>query len=170
MGETAWYRIVGRTRTAREDALPARSGRFHDDPRVEPTSYLGDSLRTVWREAQVARAGAARLNPDAFRGWRLTLRDAELVDFRGGKARKRWSVTAEEMIGDPAPPKCKEVARAVRRSKEEYHGILYRSVRHPPKGTCLALFLENRPEIVKFEPVSEREWKEFMRGLESDKA
>jgi hypothetical protein len=34
----------------------------------------------------------------------------------------------------------------------------------------LALFLENRPEIVEFEPVSAREWKEFLKGLASEKA
>jgi RES domain-containing protein len=134
MGETTWYRIVGRKRTARDDALPARSGRFHDDPRGEPTSYLGDSLLTVWKEAQVARAGAARLNPEAFRGWRLTLKDAALVDLRRGDGRKRWSVSEAEVLSDPAPTKCKEVARAIRRSKDVFHGILYRSVRHPPNG------------------------------------
>lgn len=170
MGETAWYRIVGRKRRARDDALPARSGRFHDDPRGEPTSYLGDGLLTVWKEAQVARAGAARLNPEAFRGWRLTLKDAVWVDSRGVDGLKRWSVSEAELLGDPAPVKCKEVARAIRRSKDVFHGILYRSVRHPPKGVCLALFLENRPEIVEFEPVSDKEWKEFLRGLEGESA
>jgi hypothetical protein len=168
MGETTWYRIVVRRRTGKDDALPARSGRFHEDPKTESTSYLGDSFVTVWKEAQAARAGAARVDPDAFRGWRLILKDAELVDLRGADARKKWSLTEGELLGDPAPPICREVARAIRRSKEVFHGILYRSVRHPPKGVCLALFLENRAPIKEFEPVSEREWKEFVKGVRNE--
>ncbi len=124
---------------------------------------------TVWKEAQVARAGAARLNPDAFRGWRLILKDPELVDLRGADTRKKWSITEGELSGDPVPPRCREVARAIRRAKELFHGILYRSVRHPPKGVCLAVFLENRPPIVGFDPVSDKEWKGFLKGLESEK-
>ena len=77
-------------------------------------------------------------------------------------------MTEAEVLGDPAPAKCKEVARSIRRSKEVFHGILYRSVRHPPKGVCLALFLENRPVIVEFKPVAAKEWKQFVRELESE--
>jgi RES domain-containing protein len=166
MGETVWYRIVGRKRIRPEEALPARSGRFHEDPHVEPTTYLGDSLMTVWRESQSARAGAARLDPSAFVGWRITLHDARLVDLREDKERTRWNVSEGELLGDPAPVKCREVARTIRRSGEGIHGILYRSLRHPPKGLCLALFLERKEVIATFNPVPRKEWDEFVRSLE----
>ena len=165
MGETVWYRIVGRKRIARADVLPARSGRFHEDPVGEPTSYLGDCLLTVWREAQSARAGAAGLNPDAFAGWKVTIRDARLVDLREAKERKKWGVSEGDLAGDPAPPKCRELGRSLRRSKEKIHGMLYCSVRHPPDGLCLALFLETHDVIVRFERVSEKEWKDFIESL-----
>lgn len=164
MGETVWYRIVGRTRATREDVLPARSGRFHEDAATEPTSYLGDSLLTVWKEAQAAQAGAARLNPEAFTGWRVSIRDARVVDFRHAKVRKKWGVSEVELLSDPAPPKCREVARTLRRSKEKIHGIVYRSVRHAPGGICLALFLEEAA-VVRFERISDEEWKEFVESL-----
>src|SRR5438876_4262016 len=161
MGETVWYRIVGRKRLRREDALPARSGRFHEDAVGQPTSYLGESLITVWKEAQAARAGTARLNPDAFAGWKVTLRSARLVDFRQAKQRKKWGVSGADLAADPAPPKCRELARSLRLSGEKIDGLLYASVRNPPNGVCLALFLEREDAIVRFERVSEREWKEF---------
>jgi RES domain-containing protein len=169
MGETVWYRIVGRKRMRRDDVLPARSGRFHEDPVNQPTSYLGDSLRTVWKEGQAARAGSARVNPDAFAGWRVVIRDARLVDFREAKARKKWDVSEGDLLGDPAPPKCKEAAGALRRSREGIHGILYRSVRHPPDGVCLALFLEKGDVVVRFERVSDKEWKGFVDRLGQEK-
>src|SRR5437899_1400460 len=112
MGETVWYRIVGRKRATREDVLPARTGRFHEDAQMQPTSYLGESLLTVWKESQAARAGQARPNPDAFAGWRVTIRDDRFVDFREDKERKKWGLSEPELLGDPAPPRCKEVARA----------------------------------------------------------
>jgi len=166
MGETVWYRIVGRKRSRQEDVLPARSGRFHEDPHGEPTTCLGDSLLTVWRESQSARAGAARLDPTAFAGWRVTLRGARLVDFGEAGERERRDVKEGELLGDPAPVKCREVARAVRRSSEGIHGILYRSLRHPPEGLCLAFFLEKEGVIAKFEPVPEEEWAAFLKSLE----
>ena len=169
MGETVWYRIVGRKRATREDVLPARLGRFHEDPVTQPTSYLGESLLTVWKEAQAARAGSARLNPEAFMGWKVTIRDAVFVDFREAKERKTWVVSEAELLGDPAPPKCKELAQTLRRSKEQYHGILYKSVRHPPNGICLALFLDQTDIIGHFERVPDKEWKEFVEGLTKEK-
>jgi hypothetical protein len=169
MGETVWYRIVGRKRLTREDVLPARSGRFHEDPLRQPTSYLGESLLTVWKEAQTARAGTARLNPDAFIGWKVTIRDAHLVDFRDAKQRQTWGMSELELLGVPAPPRCKELAQSLRRSKEHFDGILYKSVRHPPSGVCLALFLDQADVVVRFERVSEKEWKEFVERLAKEK-
>jgi hypothetical protein len=165
MGETEWYRIVGRKRMSREEVLPARSGRFHEDPRLEPTSYLGNSLLTVWKESQAARAGSARLNPDAFSGWRVVVKDVGFVDLREAEERKRLSLTDAELLGDPAPPRCKEVARGLRSSKEGVYGILYRSVRHSPDGLCLALFLEKGDAILRFEPVAQKEWTAFVESL-----
>ena len=169
MLEMVWYRIVGRKRLSRDDVLPARSGRFHEDPVNQPTSYMGDSLRTAWKEAQSARAGSARLNPDAFAGWRVVIRGAHLVDFRDVKQRQKWDVSAGDLLGDPAPPKCKEVAGTLRRSREGIHGILYRSVRHPPDGVCLALFLEKGDVVVRLEPVVDKEWKGFVKRLSEAK-
>lgn len=168
MGETVWYRIVGTRRVTREDVLPARSGRFHDDPVNQPTSYMGESLLTVWKEAQAARAGNARPNPEVFFGWRVTLRDANLIDFRQMKARKKWKISEGELLGDPAPPKCIDVARALRQASEEIHGLLYRSVRNPPKGVCLALFLEKGRVIVAFERVPANEWEALVEAISSE--
>lgn len=165
MGETAWYRIVGVKRVTRENVLPARAGRFHDDPVAYPTSYLGDSLLTVWKEAQAARAGVARPNPAAFAGWRATLRDAHLVDFRLAKERKKWRITEGELLGDPAPPRCREMARVLRQSSKKIDGLLYRSLRNPPNGTCLALFLEREDIIVRFERVPTKSWEAFVKEL-----
>lgn len=161
MGETVWYRIVGQRRVKREDVLPARSGRFHEDPATEPTSYLGESLLTVWKEAQSARAGQAKVNLDAFAGWRITLRDAHFVDFREAAARKEWNVTEAELFGIPAPPRCMEVARALRRSGKAIHGLVYGSVRNPPEGRCLALFLEKENVVSGVDRVSEKVWTSF---------
>ncbi len=169
MGETVWYRIVGRKRSTQEDVMPARSGRFHEDPTTLPTSYLGDSLKTVWMEAQAARAGAAKLNPEAFGGWRVVLRDAKFVDLRREPVRKAWGLSEAEVLGDPAPPKCREVATTMRTSSEGIQGILYKSVRHPPDGVCLALFLERGDVVLGFERVSEKEWKAFVDALPREK-
>lgn len=165
MRETVWYRIVGRRRTRREEVLNARSGRFHEDPAAEPTAHLGESLETVWRECQSARAGEARLDPGAFAGWRVTIRNARFVDFRESADRRKWKVGEGELLGDPAPARCREAARAVRRSPEGMDGIVYRSLRRPPKGVCLALFLEKEGVIAKFEPVPKKEWNRFVQGL-----
>jgi hypothetical protein len=165
MGETVWYRIVGQRRVKREDVLPARSGRFHHDPATEPTSYLGESLLTVWKEAQAARAGQARVNLDAFAGWRITIRDARFVDFREAAARKDWNVTEAELFGVPAPPRCIEVARALRHSGKVIHGLLYGSVRNPPAGLCLALFLEVGSVVSEIDRVSEKDWTKFAESL-----
>jgi hypothetical protein len=136
---------------------------------MQPTSYLGESLLTVWKESQSARAGQARPNPNAFAGWRVTIRDDRFVDFREDKERKKWGLSEPELLGDPAPPRCKAVARALRMSKESIEGILYRSVRNPPDGVCLALFLESEGAIVRFERVPGKQWQEFMAGLAKEK-
>jgi hypothetical protein len=120
---------------------------------------------TVWKEAQAARAGLARPNPDAFAGWRIVIEDVNLVDLRKPKDRKVWKISEAELLGDPAPPKCKEMARKMRRAKEDYLGLLYRSVRNPPHGACLALFLEKPALAMRFERVPEQEWKAFIDSL-----
>jgi hypothetical protein len=99
----------------------------------------------------------------------VTIRDAHLVDFREAMERKRWDVTEAKLLGDPAPPKCKELARSLRISKDKIDGMLYKSVRHPPDGVCLALFLEQSAVVVRFERVSEKEWKEFVRIIAKEK-
>lgn len=165
MGEAEWFRIVGRRRLSREEMLPARTGRFHNDPVNRPTSYLGGSLTTVWLEAQAARAGVARPNPEAFAGWRVILKDANLVDLRDEGARHRWGIVAAELAADPPPLKCRDLADRLRGDPARFHGVVYPSVRHRPDGACLALFLERREAILACERVSTGEWETFVKGL-----
>lgn len=165
MGETVWYRIVGKGRTVREEVLPSRSGRFHEDPETEPASYAGDSLLTVWRESLSARAGMTRVNPGAFRAWRIRMRGVTMVDLRKAVERKRLGITQAELAAIPASPKCREVARALRSWRTEIHGILYGSVQNPPNGICAAFFLERAQSALSLARVPEEKWKEFLKTV-----
>lgn len=167
MDLTAWYRIVGEGRRTPASALPARAGRFHLDPEGTPTSYLGDSLETVWKEAVAARAGLARPNPRAFVGWRVVLRGSRLVDLRNVAERKRWELSEAELISDPASPRCRDIALAMRTAREVVHGVVYGSVRNAPEGVCLALFLERGAVVARCERVNDVEWAKFLGRIQS---
>lgn len=167
MASSVWYRIAGKKRDTKEKALPSLKGRFHDDPGGEPTSYVGDSLLTVWKETLSARAWLTHPNPEEYRGWRVTLKETKLIDFRKREVREAWKVAEEELTADPAPVRCKEVARAVRRSGKGYRGMLYRSVRNKPEGVCVVLFLEHLGAEIEVAPVPEKEWRAFLKTLEA---
>lgn len=164
MASKVWYRIVGRQRTGRDDVLKSTGGRFHDNPEAEPTSYLADSLTTAWREV-TAGLGRVPPAPEAFRAYRVRLAGARLADLRAPLEQARHLVTEAELAEDPAPPKLRELSRKLRQRGSRLHGLIYRSVRNPPDGVCLALFLERADELIALEPVEADEWKAFLRGL-----
>ncbi len=88
------------------------------------------------------------------------MRNAELANLADPEGRIRHQITAEELAADPPPPRCKEIARVLRQSG--YHGILYASVRNPPAGRCVALFLERADELITITP-TDKEWAQFMK-------
>lgn len=162
MSSNLWYRIVGRQHGGATEILESKWGRFHEDPKAEPTSYMADSLLTAWREI-TARIGVVPIDPDAFRAWRVTLPEgAMLVDLRDPEERDHHQITEAELLADPPPPRCKDVARRLRQPETGYQGILYPSVRNRPQGVCAAVFLD-RVEGVSVEPVEDQEWERFVR-------
>ncbi|HEV8663140.1 MAG TPA: RES family NAD+ phosphorylase [Candidatus Methylomirabilis sp.] len=161
MPSATWYRIVKRERATREDVLQSRGGRFQGEPEEGPMTYVADSLRTAWREV-TAHLGVPA-NPRAFRAWRVTLTGARLVDLRETDAQVRFQITAQDLAAVPAPPTCAATAGRVRRAREDYHGLIYPSVRNLPDGVCAVLFLERTEALIELEPVGEDEWERFIR-------
>jgi RES domain-containing protein len=133
-----WYRVVIKSRTSREEVLPSRAGRFHEEMNTEPTTYAADTVETAWREV-AAHLGSIPANPAAFRLHHLSARNPQLVDLGKPRERKRYRITAEELLSDPPSPRCQAVAKELREAG--YHGILYPSVRNPPRGAvCGVVF------------------------------
>ena len=163
MESIVWYRIVGKHRTARDEILKSNWGRFHDDPEIEPTSYLADSLMTAWREV-TARFGEIPADPKAFRAWRVTVSGVNLADLTEPEEQSRHQVTGAQILVDPPPPQCKALARRLRQQEAGYHGLIYQSVRNRPGGICVALFLERVSEPIVLEPVEDEEWGRFIAG------
>ena len=161
MESIVWYRIVGKHRTARDEILKSNWGRFHDDPEMEPTSYLADSLATAWREV-TARFGEVPADPRAFHAWRVTVPEAKLADLRESEELVRHQVTTAQILVDPPPPQCKALARRLRQQETGYHGLVYQSVRNRPGGICVALFLERVSELIVLEAVEDEEWGRFI--------
>jgi len=157
----SWYRVVRKDRKTREEVLTSKWGRFHDN---EPTTYLADTLETAWREVTAA-LGAAPANPAAFRGWLVTLAGAKLADLRDPKEQASHQITEAELLADPAPPQCKDVARKLRLAETGYHGVIYRSVRNQPDGACVVAFLERANDLITVEPLSSLEWRRFVREI-----
>ncbi len=153
-----WYRVVIKARTLRAEVLPSRAGRFHEDMETEPTTYAADTVETAWREV-AAHLGRIPANPAAFRLYRLSVHNLRLVDLSNPRAQKRYRIAPEQLRSDPPSPRCLEVAREVRDAG--YDGILYPSVRNPPKGQCVALFLEHIETQLQFDAADE-EWEQFM--------
>jgi RES domain-containing protein len=153
---------VGRQRKTRDKVLASTPGRFHDDPATEPTSYLADSLLTAWREVTAVFGGIPG-DPKAFRAWRVTVAGARLADLRDPEEQARQQVTEAELLADPPPPRCMEVARKLRQPKAGYHGMIYQSVRNQPDGVCAVLFLDRAEGLIALEPLGDEEWEEFVR-------
>lgn len=159
---SAWFRIVSKRRTGRE-LLRSQSGRFHDDPETDPTSYVADGLLTAWLEV-TAHLGLVPANPEAFRAWRVELSPDGLLDFRSAKQRGRWKISEEELLLVPAPLRLREVARAIR-TERKYQGLVYASVRNRPRGICAVLFLENFAKGPTCELVPSDDWKDFIHEV-----
>lgn len=155
----AWYRLVYRSRT--KNQLESSRGRFHDDPEGTPTSYLAATIATAWKEVS-ARFGNVPGNPDAFRLYKVRVDDSHLADLTLQEVRERRRVSEDELRSDPASPRCREVAAALR--AEGFDGAVYGSVRDRPDGKCLVLFLENCQQRVSIEP-AEDEWNDFKESL-----
>lgn len=153
-----WYRVVIKTRTLRAEVLPSRAGRLHEDMDTEPTTYAADTVETAWREV-AAHLGSIPANPAAFRLYRLSGRNLRLVDLGNTRVQERYRITTEELRSDPPSPRCLEVAREIRAAG--YHGILYPSVRNPPVGQCVVLFLEHVDKLLQLES-SDEEWEQFI--------
>lgn len=153
-----WYRVVIKSRTSREEVLPSRAGRFHEEMNTEPTTYVADTVETAWREV-TAHLGSISANPAAFRLYRLSARNLRLVDLSNSQEREYYHITAEELISDPPSPHCQEIAKELRGAG--YHGVLYPSVRNPPEGRCVALFLEHADAQIIIEP-ADHEWDQFI--------
>ena len=119
---------------------------------VEPTTYIADRPETAWLEVG-ARFGQVRAEPDAFRLYRVLLPETRLADLTHSKHRA-------ELLRDPAPPICLEIARSLRRKESGkdsgYDGLIYPSLRNRPQGICAAIFLE-RVKKIALEP-AEAEW------------
>ena len=156
-----WYRIVAKNRTTREEILKSNWGRFHDNPEIEPTSYLADSLSTAWREV-TARFGEVPADPKAFRAWRVTVSGVNLADLTDPEEQSRQQVTSAQILADPPPLRLKVVARKLRQQEADYHGLIYQSVRNRPGGVCVALFLERVSELIVLEAVEDEEWGRFI--------
>jgi len=156
-----WYRIVAKHRTARDEVLKSNWGRFHDDPEIEPTCYLADSLTTAWREV-TARFGEVPADPKAFRAWRVTVSGANLADLIDPQEQSRHQVTGAQLLADPPPLGLKVVARKLRQQEARCHGLIYQSVRNRPGGVCVALFLERVSELIVLESVEDEEWGRFI--------
>ena len=154
-----WYRVIGKRAAARGAILPSRAGRFHGDPDREPTTYAADSLRTAWLEVS-ARFGAVPADPRGFSAWKLGVRGLKLADLTSAAERRRFGITVDQLLADPAPARCRELAADLRRPGAEWKGILYPSVRNRPGGVCLVVFLDRAPGL-KVEPADD-EWKEFI--------
>ena len=158
-----WYRVISRRAAAAGAVLRSRAaGRFHADAAAEPTTYAADTLAGAWLEVG-ARFGGVPVNPAAFCAWRLSTARLKLVDLTRAGERRRLAITEEQLMTDPAPPRCRALAADLRRPDRGCHGIVYPSVRNGPAGLCVALFLE-RAGSVPVEPL-EAEWEEFVRWL-----
>lgn len=153
-----WYRLVIKSRTSREEVLPSRAGRFHEEMNTEPTTYAADTVETAWREV-AAHLGSIPANPAAFRLYRLSARNLRLVDLSDPREREHYRITAEELSSDPPSPRCQEIAKELRETG--YHGVLYSSVRNSPAGRCVALFLEYADARIIIEP-ADHEWDKFI--------
>jgi RES domain-containing protein len=156
-----WYRIVAKHRTARDEVLKSNWGRFHDDPEIEPTCYLADSLMTAWREV-TARFGEVPADHRAFHVWRVTVPGVRLADLREPEELVHHQVTRAQILADPPPLRLKVVARKLRQQEAAYHGLIYQSVRNRPGGVCVALFLERVSELIVLEAVEDEEWGRFI--------
>ena len=124
-------------------------------------TYVADSLPTAWREV-TAHLGVPA-NPRAFRAWRVTVTGARFVDLHEADAQARFQVTDQDLAAVPAPPTCAEAASRVRRAREGYHGLIYRSLRNAPRGVCAVLFLDRSDALIELEPVGEDEWESCVR-------
>lgn len=162
MEGTWWYRVVAKNRSARQEVLESKWGRFHDDPETEPTMYLADSLLTAWREV-AARLGEIPADPWAFRAWRVTVSGVNLADLTNPEEQSRHQVTGAQLLADPPPLRLKVVARKLRQQEAGYHGLIYESVRNRPDGVCMVLFLEHAGEVIEIEPIDEK-WAQFVVG------
>lgn len=164
-GRRSWYRVVGSLRRTKRQVLRSKGGRFHDDPDMEPTTYLGDSLETAWLEVK-AHAGEARANIRAFRAWRVVLPAAlaqKLVDLRHQDQQQRHRIAQAELQADPAPESGKALASRLRGGSKA--GIIYRSVRNRPDGVCAVVFLEGVEAELSVEPADD-EWERFIERKE----
>lgn len=161
-GPGSWYRLVSKSRRTKRTVLRSTEGRFHEHAENEPTSYGADSLETAWLEV-TARFGQASGNPHAFRAWRLTVADPNLVDLRDPEKQRCHHITAELLFADPSPHLCKEAARRLRREGGGSDGLIYPSVRNQPDGVCVALFLEHVYERITIE-AADTEWEQFVRS------
>jgi RES domain-containing protein len=125
---------------------------------TEPTTYAADTVETAWREV-AAHLGSIPANPAAFRLYRLSGHSLRLVDLGNARVQKRYRITAEQLRSDPASPRCLAVAREIRAAG--YHGVWYPSVRNPPAGRRVVLFLEHIDTLLRLEPADE-EWEQFI--------
>ncbi len=161
-GASSWYRVVSSRRRTKREVLRSGGGRFHDEPEKEPITYLADSLETAWLEVR-AHAGEARPDMRAFRAWRVEVPErlaGKLVDFRVRDEQERYGISQAELQADPAPESGKMLARRLR--KEGRAGIIYRSVRNPPDGVCVAFFLDRAEADLSVKPAT-HEWERFVR-------
>jgi hypothetical protein len=154
VGKRYWYRIVeGKAPSESDSLLCSDRGRFHRDPRSEPTSYAGDSVQTAWLEHT---QGGDNQDLTSFRLLALEC-PATLCDLRQSSQRKRHGITLQELRTDPPSERCREVASLLRARGTP--GIVYSSNCNP-EGTCVAIFLENTKDILRWHEATE-EWERF---------
>ena len=126
---------------------------------AEPTTYIADSPETAWLEVG-ARFGQVRAEPDAFRLYKVLLPETRLADLTHSKHRA-------DLMKDPAPPICLEIARSLRRKEpgkdSGYDGLIYPSLRNRPQGICAAVFLERVKKITLLP--AEDEWSALKERL-----
>ena len=72
-------------------------------------------------------------------------------DLREPVQRARWKICLAELKSDPPSERCRDLGNTLRRSG--MFGIIYWSNRDP-KGTCVAVFLENTKEALRWNEVA----------------